>query len=92
MKIAMQDRNHLEIPMDHRQQPAGEQRLRLRAQADHHTWPQFPDQAEQAARNQGRQRVRRSLLRRALLLGIAIGLSGIFFGIVASIILYGGLL
>jgi ferric-dicitrate binding protein FerR (iron transport regulator) len=49
-------------------------------------------QAEQTARNQGRQRVRRSLLRRALLLGVAIGLSGIFFGIVASIILYGGLL
>ena len=48
-------------------------------------------EAEQAARNQGRRRVRRSLWVRALMLGIAIGLSGIFFGIVASIIMYGGL-
>jgi len=48
-------------------------------------------EAEQAARNQGRRRIRRSLWVRALLLGVAIGLSGILFGVVASIILYGGL-
>ncbi len=48
-------------------------------------------EAEQVARTQGRRRIRRSLWVRALMLGIAIGLSGIFFGIVASILMYGGL-
>jgi cytochrome c-type biogenesis protein CcmH/NrfG len=50
--------------------------------------------ARDAARQQARQargrRQRRVLLRRAILLGIAVGLSGIFFGVVLSILLYGG--
>ncbi len=49
-------------------------------------------QAEEAERTLGRRRIRRLLLRRAVVLGVAIGLSGIFFGILASILLYGGIL
>lgn len=49
-------------------------------------------QAEEAERTLGRRRIRRLLLRRAIVLGVAIGLSGIFFGILASILLYGGIL
>lgn len=49
-------------------------------------------QAEEAERTVGRRRIRRLLLRRALVLGVAIGLSGIFFGILASILIYGGIL
>ena len=48
-------------------------------------------QQEQKQARKGRQRFQFALLRRAMLLGIAVGLSGIFFGILLSIILYGGL-
>lgn len=42
----------------------------------------------QRARKARSERRRRSLLRQALLVGIAIGLSGVFFGVVVSIFLY----
>lgn len=40
------------------------------------------------SRQAGSKRQRRGLLRQALLVGIAIGLSGVFFGVVMSIFLY----
>jgi ferric-dicitrate binding protein FerR (iron transport regulator) len=43
----------------------------------------------QLVRVQRTQSTNRALLRKALLLGIAIGLSGVFFAIVISILLYG---
>lgn len=45
-------------------------------------------EAEKVRRKQGQQRRRRTVLLRALLLGIAIGLSGVFFAVVISILLY----
>ena len=49
------------------------------------------NKAEMEERRRWWSRYRWVLLRRALFLGIAIGLSGIFFGILASILVYGGL-
>ncbi len=43
---------------------------------------------EQEQAQQGQQRLRRTVIFRAMLVGIAIGLSGAFFAIVISILLY----
>ncbi|MBL8161213.1 MAG: hypothetical protein JNJ61_04450 [Anaerolineae bacterium] len=45
-------------------------------------------EAEQSRRQKGMKRYRRTVLLRAMLLGIAIGLSGLFFAVVISILLY----
>lgn len=46
-------------------------------------------QAEQNKRERRQRRRRRGVLARALVIGVAIGLSGVFFAIVISILLYG---
>jgi hypothetical protein len=49
----------------------------------------YEHEESQLIRVQRTQSSNRALLRKALLLGIAIGLSGVFFAIVISILLYG---
>lgn len=46
-------------------------------------------EADRQKRQRSQYRRRRTILARAVLLGIAIGLSGVLFGIVASILVYG---
>jgi hypothetical protein len=48
-------------------------------------------ETEQKQARRGLRRFQFALFRRALIVGIAIGVSGIFFGILLSILLYGGL-
>jgi hypothetical protein len=71
--------------------PLNVQARRLLGQIDARKQRLVQHQAEQRQIRRGWNRYRWSLLRRALLLGIAIGVSGIFFGILLSILLYGGL-
>lgn len=71
--------------------PLNVQARRLLGQLDTRKERLVENEKEKRQMSRGMKRQRWSLLRRALLLGMAIGLSGIFFGILASIILYGGL-
>jgi hypothetical protein len=71
--------------------PLNVQARRLLGQLETKKERHAQNEKDQKRMNRGMKRERWSLLRRALLLGVAIGLSGIFFGILASIILYGGL-